>query len=151
MSMTQTHPKAKAAGVGQVFSMDCVANTTGAADIPANLRPFQYDVYGAGAIVRSVHEALAGDVVSLVGCTVGSDLVRRIRKVVTFGVGSVDGKRCMRYVGGAMKPNGEGSHSVIATWHPDCMDEKRLCAVIGMHWRENDAVFLAREAMPPSW
>jgi len=119
--------------------------------VPSKLLPFQGDVYGNGAIVRAVHEALDGKNVTLVGCIRSDALDYRVRKVVSFGLGCVDGSPCVRYTGEGGKPNGAGSHSVICSGQVDTLDPAALCATIARHFSESDAVFLSKNNLPSSW
>jgi hypothetical protein len=104
------------------------------------------EVASASAIASAVKKALGGEVVSLVGC---NGVPYRIQKVVTFGLGQVDGVPCMRYVGEGCDPNGTGSHSVIPSWRPHRLDPLQLVAVLAMQWGDVNVVFLAKRPMPP--
>jgi len=71
----------------------------------------------------AVVEALNESAIIAVGIKKDDEIIGEF----AFGLGDVDGVKVMRYCGEALKPNGVGSHSVIASWGtPNPLDVEEL-------------------------
>lgn len=110
-----------------------------------DLDMWQEDVCGAGAVVAAVDAVLSGD--GTVATLIGSDHPKDggvVRRIVTFGVGHVDHKPCVRYCGEGMSPNGAGSSSVIMSGVSTSLDRTTLCATLALEMGKYACVYRGR-------
>ena len=83
-------------------------------DVPDNVKNFQDDVTGVGAIVEAVREMIAGDVDEAVFLIGKHDGFKWVEKGgFRIEMDTIHGKRCFR----------EGNSSVVASHNPHALDD----------------------------
>ena len=71
-------------------------------------------------ITEAVESALSGFIIQI---KISEN--NEIKKELAFGLGYTE-KACMRWCGSENRPNGTGSHSVIASWWDYCLEKDAL-------------------------
>ena len=89
---------------------------------PAHLSMYAADVHGPGAVVRAVHELIAGEVASVAFAVCdrlpeGSGSEPEIKKIIRWA--RMPGAACVRYCGEDGKPDSAGSHTLIGCGNVD--------------------------------